>query len=164
VSQTLADIGAVAAFLQGQLGKRLEDTVLYGQSVGSGPTCHLAAQLPTLAGVVLHAPFCSGMRVLNPGWRRWPSFADIYPNYKLVPRIGCPLLVMHGLQDGVIDVSHGRELYKLCKQPSEPLWAPGHGHQDLEASPEYIPRLRQFLVQCWGEDFRQHLRSAGIAV
>jgi hypothetical protein len=29
---------------------------------------------------------------------------------------------------------------------------------------EYIPRLRQFLVQCWGEDFRQHLRSAGIAV
>jgi hypothetical protein len=139
VSQTLADIGAVAAFLQGQLGKRLEDTVLYGQSgepttlacsllsfiktssvggarhlvhgkpltdgfwcaagwqcvtaakwskhaafhapvlearkvkvanhpptffcvcaVGSGPTCHLAAQLPTLAGVVLHAPFCSG--------------------------------------------------------------------------------------------------------
>lgn len=29
-------------------------------SVGSGPTCHLAAATPSLAGVVLHAPFLSG--------------------------------------------------------------------------------------------------------
>ncbi|EFN60175.1 hypothetical protein CHLNCDRAFT_29399, partial [Chlorella variabilis] len=60
VSHTLDDISAVADLLQRQLGKRLEDTVLYGQSVGSGPTCYLASHLPTLAGTVLHAPFCSG--------------------------------------------------------------------------------------------------------
>jgi hypothetical protein len=49
------------------------------------------------------------MRVLNPGWRRWPSFADIYPNYKLVPRIGCPLLVMHvSTQFGGVGVAVGR--------------------------------------------------------
>ncbi len=27
------------------------------------------------------------------------------------------------------------QLHKLCKRPSEPLWAPRRGHQDLEASP-----------------------------
>lgn len=163
-SQTLSDIGAVFSFLTQQLGKRPEDTVLYGQSVGSGPTCHLAAQLPQLGGVLLHAPFLSGMRVLNPGWRRWPSALDIFPNHRLVPKIQCPVLVMHGLQDEVIDVSHGKQLVALCKRPSEPFWAPRRGHQDLEAAAEYIPRLRRFLVECWGEEYRQHLRAGGIAV
>ena len=40
------------------------------------------------------------MRVLNPGWKRWPSFADIYPNFKLVPKIGGPVLVMHVSERG----------------------------------------------------------------
>ena len=31
-----------------------------GQSVGSGPTCHLAAKTPDLAGVVLHSALASG--------------------------------------------------------------------------------------------------------
>ncbi|KAL4421927.1 hypothetical protein ABPG77_005211 [Micractinium sp. CCAP 211/92] len=163
-SQTLSDVAAAFSYLTQQLGKRPEDTVLYGQSVGSGPTCHLAAQLPQLAGVVLHAPFLSGMRVLNPGWRRWPAALDIFPNHKLAPRIQCPVLVMHGLQDEVIDVSHGKQLAALCKRPSEPFWARGRGHQDLEAAAEYIPRLRQFLVECWGEEYRQHLRAGGISV
>lgn len=29
---------------------------------------------------------------------------------------------------------------------------------------EYIPRLRHFLVECWGEEYRQHLRAGGISV
>ena len=35
------------------------------------------------------------MRVLNPGWSRWPAWADIFPNHKAVPRIEAPLLVIH---------------------------------------------------------------------
>ena len=40
--------------------------ILYGQSVGSGPCCHLAKQVDGLGGMVLHSPFMSGMRVLTP--------------------------------------------------------------------------------------------------
>ena len=29
---------------------------------------------------------------------------------------------------------------------------------------EYVPRLRQFLVECWGEEYRQHQRAGGIVV
>lgn len=35
------------------------------------------------------------MRVLNPGWRHWPSALDIFPNFRLVPKIKCPVLIMH---------------------------------------------------------------------
>ena len=40
--------------------------IVYGQSVGSGPCCHLAKQVDGLGGMVLHSPFMSGMRVLTP--------------------------------------------------------------------------------------------------
>ena len=41
--------------------------ILYGQSVGSGPCCHLAKKVGEgLGGMILHSPFMSGMRVLTP--------------------------------------------------------------------------------------------------
>lgn len=40
--------------------------ILYGQSVGSGPSCYQASKTDGLGGMVLHSPFMSGMRVLTP--------------------------------------------------------------------------------------------------
>lgn len=76
-------------------GRRPSDVVLYGQSVGSGPSVHLAAAVPDLAGLVLHSPLVSGVRVLHPEWRKWPAWADVFPNQVLMPRVKCPTLVMH---------------------------------------------------------------------
>jgi hypothetical protein len=49
--------------------------ILYGQSVGSGPTCYLAAKR-VCAGVVLHSPIMSGMRVLTVRHLHCYSFDD----------------------------------------------------------------------------------------
>jgi hypothetical protein len=40
--------------------------VLYGQSVGSGPSCYLCSKIKDIGGLILHSPFTSGMRVLTP--------------------------------------------------------------------------------------------------
>lgn len=40
--------------------------ILYGQSVGSGPCCYLAAKDDQVGGMILHSAFTSGMRVLTP--------------------------------------------------------------------------------------------------
>ena len=56
---------------------------------------HLGAQTPDLAGIVLHAPLLSGMRVLNPSLKWWPGWADVYQNYQLMPKVQAPVLVMH---------------------------------------------------------------------
>lgn len=61
---TYADIDAVYECLETEYGVSQEDLILYGQSVGSGPTLHLAAKLPRLRGVVLHSAILSGLRVL----------------------------------------------------------------------------------------------------
>lgn len=45
-------------------GTREEDIVLYGQSVGSGPTLNLAVCFNRVRDVVLHSPMLSGLRVM----------------------------------------------------------------------------------------------------
>jgi len=63
---TYADIEAAYRCLIETYGARPEDIILYGQSVGSGPTLDLAIRLSQLRAVVLHSPILSGLRVMYP--------------------------------------------------------------------------------------------------
>ena len=60
VSNAISDINACYQFLLQAKGKRPQDIVVYGQSVGSGPSCDIAAAEPHLGGLVLHSPLMSG--------------------------------------------------------------------------------------------------------
>ena len=73
---TYADIEAAYKCLEESYGTKQEDVILYGQSVGSGPTLDLAARLPRLRAVVLHSPILSGLRVMYPVKRSY--WFDIY--------------------------------------------------------------------------------------
>lgn len=73
---TYADIDAAYKCLKEQYGVKDNQLILYGQSVGSGPTLDLASRLPELRGVVLHSPILSGVRVLYPVKRTY--WFDIY--------------------------------------------------------------------------------------
>jgi pimeloyl-ACP methyl ester carboxylesterase len=95
VSACLQDISAVYGCLLHRYGRRPEEIVLYGQSVGSGPASWLAARTPGLGGILLHSPFLSGMRVLNPSLKAWPSWADIFPNIKHLPKVASRTLIIH---------------------------------------------------------------------
>ncbi|KAF3488470.1 hypothetical protein F2Q69_00057780, partial [Brassica cretica] len=63
---TYYDIEAVYNCLRSDYGIKQEEIILYGQSVGSGPTLHMASRLKRLRGVVLHSAILSGIRVLYP--------------------------------------------------------------------------------------------------
>lgn len=73
---TYADIEAVLKCLQEKYGIQMENIILYGQSVGSGPTLDLASHLSQLRAVVLHSPILSGLRVMYPMKRTF--WFDIY--------------------------------------------------------------------------------------
>ncbi|XP_024030493.1 protein ABHD17B isoform X2 [Morus notabilis] len=126
-SNTYADIEAVYECLQTQYGVSQEDLILYGQSVGSGPTLHLAAKLPRLRGVVLHSAILSGLRVLC-----HVKFTFCFDIYK-------------GTEDDVVNWLHGDGLWKMAKDPYEPLWIKGGGHCNLELYPDYIRHLCRFI-------------------
>lgn len=73
---TYADIEAAYKCLEERYGAKQENIILYGQSVGSGPTVDLAARLPQLRAIVLHSPILSGLRVMYSVKRSY--WFDIY--------------------------------------------------------------------------------------
>ncbi|KAK9275420.1 hypothetical protein L1049_022684 [Liquidambar formosana] len=109
-SNTYADIEAVYECLETEYGVSQEDLILYGQSVGSGPTLHLAAKLPRLRGVVLHSAILSGLRVLC--HVKFTFCFDIYKNVNKIWKVKCPVLVIHGTEDDVVHWLHGNGLWK----------------------------------------------------
>ncbi|KAG1334757.1 putative alpha/beta hydrolase domain-containing protein 17B [Cocos nucifera] len=140
---TYADIEAAYDCLRERYRVADEDLILYGQSVGSGPTLDLASHLPNLRAVVLHSPILSGLRVLYPVKRTY--WFDIYKNIDKIGHVNCPVLVIHGTSDEVVDFSHGKQLWELSKEKYEPLWLKGGGHCNLELFPEYIRHLKKFV-------------------
>ncbi|CAN0870283.1 Alpha/beta hydrolase domain-containing protein 17C [Linum grandiflorum] len=140
---TYADVEAVYRCLEEKYGAKQEDVILYGQSVGSGPTLDLAVQLPRLRAVVLHSPIASGLRVMYPVKRTY--WFDIYKNIDKIPLVRCPVLVIHGTSDDVVDWSHGKQLWELCQEKYEPLWVKEGNHCDLEMHPQYIKHLKKFI-------------------
>ncbi|XP_073154216.1 uncharacterized protein [Henckelia pumila] len=116
-------------------GVKEEDIILYGQSVGSGPTLELASRLSRLRAVILHSAILSGLR-----------------NIGKIPGVQCPVLIIHasvylhqGTADDVVDCSHGKQLWQLCKEKYEPLWIKCGNHCDLELYPEYIKHLKKCI-------------------
>ncbi|KAJ0245447.1 Uncharacterized protein HA466_0179210 [Hirschfeldia incana] len=140
---TYYDIEAVYRCLEEQYGVKEQDVILYGQSVGSGPTLELASRLPNLRAVVLHSAIASGLRVMYPVKRTY--WFDIYKNVDKISSVKCPVLVIHGTSDDVVNWSHGKQLFDLCKEKYEPLWIKGGNHCDLELYPQYIKHLKKFV-------------------
>lgn len=65
------DIDTAFHFLRDRYAISPENIVLYGQSIGTVPTVDLAARCDTPpAGVILHSPLMSGMRVACPNTKR----------------------------------------------------------------------------------------------
>jgi len=72
-----ADVEAAWRCLTERYGVTPESVVLYGQSIGTVPTVDLASRVK-VAGVVLHSPLTSGVRVAFPDTKQtW--FFDAFP-------------------------------------------------------------------------------------
>ncbi|CAH8463249.1 unnamed protein product [Heterobilharzia americana] len=86
----------------------------------------------------------SGLRVVCPGTTRRFCF-DPFTNIDKVSRILSPTLIIHGTDDEIIGIDHGKELYSRLTYPLEPAWIEGAGHNDIELFSEYASRLDRFF-------------------
>eukprot|EP00056_Hartaetosiga_gracilis_P002026 m.49926 g.49926 ORF g.49926 m.49926 type:complete len:313 (-) comp10876_c0_seq1:106-1044(-) len=139
-----SDVDAAFRCLIERLGVQPHNIVLYGQSIGSVATVDLATKHPDVAGVVLHSPLSSGLRVLKPTLS-CTMCCDPFKNIDKVGDIHAPVLIIHGTRDEVVHCSHGEQLHELCPGSHNPLWVEGAGHNDIEMYPSYVSRLLQFI-------------------
>jgi len=107
--QTYRDIERVYEYCleQNLVSDPGRDLLLYGQSVGSGPSCYLASRKP-VAGVILHSPIMSGLRVITDS--RLLCCCDIFPNIDRIKAFKSPVFIIHGSKDEEVTVNHGQRL------------------------------------------------------
>ena len=140
------DIEAAWKKLKAKYGVTEDEVVLYGQSLGCGPTIHLASKT-AMAGVILQSPFMSFLSIIfKTRLSRNFNFLDGFNNIEKIGEVGSPVLVIHGTEDEIIDISHGRAIHEACPRAVEPLWVEGAGQNDLELHRSYLERLDTFLT------------------
>jgi len=154
-SNCYADIDAAYDYLTVELGKPPESIVLYGRSLGSGPSCYLAERLSRggtpPGGVMLQSPLLSVYRVAFNFRFTFPG--DAFPNCDRVPHVDAPVFIIHGTRDEVVPFWNGEQLFLDTKprMRCKPFWVEGAGHNNVEVllrdSGSFVQRVREFLEE-----------------
>jgi abhydrolase domain-containing protein 17 len=156
-----ADIDAAYTYLRQTLKIPAQNIVLYGRSLGSGPSCHLAAKTALLTapdaeyasedgpvgGLILHAPFTSVYRVVVDTGCTLPG--DKFPNIDVLPLVKSPVLMIHGTEDNIVPFAHSGRLFNAIGPAyrARPLYIEGMSHNNVHSQvrPMFVERLLDYL-------------------
>lgn len=130
------------------------DIILYGRSLGGGPSCYLAAktamQGQSVGGLVLHSAFLSVYKVVTEvNGLDMQMVGDMFHNEKRARNIRCPTLIIHGKRDAVVPFWHAPRL--LSAIPKEHRWKPlfvediGHNSIEVKKRDMYLHSLTNFI-------------------
>lgn len=131
-SNCYADIRAAYTYLISERRIPPQRIILFGRSLGSGPTIDLAVALGgTCVGVVIVGGIMSCVRVVLGNLPNTLKF-DMFPNIDKIGKILAPIFVVHGEADDVVPFEHGMELHRNARYPLDPLWVKDANHNNLE--------------------------------
>lgn len=85
-------------------GSEPKHIILYGASLGTGPTIDLASRIPDIKGIILQTPYT-----------RFGSFKSDC----LIKNVMCPVTIIHGKMDEIIPYSHGLFLFNILRSHSQ---------------------------------------------
>lgn len=141
---------AMAAWqhLIGDRGVEPQHIFLYGRSLGGGPSVELATKVNP-GGLILDGTFTSTFRVVTHFKLVW---WDRFDNLARIPRVACPILIIHGDRDEVVPIWHGQRLFERARADKQKLHVRGAGHNNLieiagEAYWDAIDRFQQTHYQ-----------------
>jgi fermentation-respiration switch protein FrsA (DUF1100 family) len=104
--------------------------LIYGRSLGSGPSWHLASTRPA-AALAVEGGFTSTFRVIT-RVRVLPW--DKFNNLAKINAVDMPILIMHGKRDIVVPYSHGKAMLKATGSRGEGFFLDEAGHNNFVAT------------------------------
>ncbi len=117
--------------------------IAHGRSLGGAVAVWLAAN-HEVGALVIESTFVSAFRVKT----HWPILPwDKFNSLSLMPHLNCPVLVMHGQNDEVIPLWHGKALFDAAPEPKQHFWIEGALHNDYAyvAGERYIDAFQAFM-------------------
>ena len=142
-------IDAAYAHLTDTLHISPDRILIWGRSVGGGPSVDLASR-KKVGGLILESTFVSAFRVLTV----WPILPfDTFNNIGKIGNVKCPVLVIHGRRDEVVPFHHGEKLFNAANEPKRfsPIDSAHHndvlsrGGAGLEKAVQDFARRLNFL-------------------
>ena len=136
-------LDAVIRFATDELGFPRERIILYGRSLGAGPSIEMCCH-EKYGGLIIEGAFTSVFKVaFGVGWLPM----DRFRNLKKISTIDEPTLVIHGSKDEVVPFAQGEALFDALQAPKLYYWVDGAGHNDLVASlgEEYWSLIADFV-------------------
>ena len=132
---------AALAWMQ-QQGIGPDQTIIIGNSIGSGVATQLAVETPP-AALILISPFASLPQLVGEKLPFVPvrlMLRDTFENSAKMPKLLSPVLILHGDQDTLIPLSHAQRLTRA--NPSAALRViAGAGHELA-----YIPESQAAIL------------------
>ncbi len=120
-----------------------KNIIIYGRSIGSGPSHYLAEKYP-VGGLIVECGFTSITRTVT-RVRLFPL--EAFPNINRVANIHCPVLYMHGTKDNVVPFSHAEKMVALANEPKSKLFLEGCNHVSIPefAGEKYKTTITDFI-------------------
>ncbi len=145
---TYEDARAAYRYLVRERGLDTRSIVLFGESLGAAVALDLALEVEA-AGLVLEAPFTSIHDMAKEVYPFVPTslLRTHYDNLGKIPRLGMPLLVVHGTADPTVPFEQGSRLFDAAPEPKVFFEVEGAGHTDafVVARDRYWSTWRDFL-------------------
>jgi hypothetical protein len=129
---TYRDARAARAALLARPGIDAAPILYLGESLGGAVATELALAEPP-AGLVLQSAFTSVRDMARLHYPIIPAalVPDVYPTADRIARVPCPVLIVHGEQDDIVPVGHGRALFAAATGSKRLEIVPDAGHNDL---------------------------------
>eukprot|EP00298_Acanthocystis_sp_HF-20_P028886 c7740_g1_i2.p1 GENE.c7740_g1_i2~~c7740_g1_i2.p1 ORF type:complete len:285 (+),score=85.76 c7740_g1_i2:47-856(+) len=125
---------------------RPDRCVVWGRSLGTGPSVHLAGVFP-VRGLILQSAFSSVLRVPMSINNSVVAPFDKFDNIHKITKVDCPVFVIHGTLDEICPVAHGLQLYASCRNPWKAWIIPlaSHNNIEMEHTNELLQHVKSFL-------------------
>lgn len=119
-------------YLLDDCGLEPHRVVVYGRSIGSGPTVDVASRTSGLGGMILQSPIASAGHVVLPEqMAKALAGFDLFKNYEKIKDVTCRTLMIHGRADTMVPFEHAQMLFPELRNQHPPLWIDGAGHHDM---------------------------------
>lgn len=123
--------------------------VIFGWSLGAAVGIQVAAREEGLLnGLILASPWATLPDLVGsflPRWLLEISLLERYDSLGAAPKVGCPVLVLHGRHDRIVPIEHGRRLFQALPPGTRWHELPGAGHNDLLGQPDVWREIADFL-------------------
>ncbi|CAD8057256.1 unnamed protein product [Paramecium sonneborni] len=125
------------------LGFQNYQIILYGQSLGTSPSLYLASQVQ-IGGVILKSSFKSILNIVSDHNEFYKD--DIFRNYELIEQVECPLLIVHGQLDDMVNIGQVREMSKKANNLIEFYVIKDGHHNDFGSHlQEFYEKIQNFI-------------------